>query len=80
MNFKLSLAKNHADVKTDCMVLGCFSDQQRWPGKLPATCRKRLQQMQKSGDLTGKSGAAVWLSSPACYALRWRVRREPRMP
>ena len=61
MNFKLSIANEYARVKTDCLVLGCFSDQKRWPGSLPTATRKQLTALQGSGDLSGKPGEARWL-------------------
>lgn len=61
MNFKLSIANDYARVKTDCLVLGCFSDQKRWPGSLPTTTRKQLTALQGSGDLSGKPEETRWL-------------------
>jgi leucyl aminopeptidase len=61
MHYKTRVAKDYASIKADCLVLGCFSDQSRWPGKLPASVRKQLTELQKSGDLSSKSSDALWL-------------------
>lgn len=65
MHFKLSVAKDFTSVKTDCLVVGCFSDQKRWPGALPQACRKQLNELKNSGDLAGNTGESLWLFEPA---------------
>jgi leucyl aminopeptidase len=65
IHYKINVAKDYATIKTDCLVLGYFSDQARWPGSLPASTRKQLSQLQKSGDLTAAAGRSLWLYQPA---------------
>ena len=60
INYKINVAKDYAAIKTDCLVLACFSDQDRWPRTLPASSRKQLSALQKSGDLSAKAGRSLW--------------------
>ena len=70
INYKINVAKDYATIKSDCLVLGYFSDQSRWPGSLPANTRKQLSELQKSGDLTAAAGRSLWLYQPAGMAAK----------
>jgi leucyl aminopeptidase len=64
MDYKLSVAKNTATVKADCLVLACFSDQDECSPALPEELVKHLALLRKSGDLTAKPGQTLWLYHP----------------
>ena len=64
MNFKISVAKDIAAIKADCLVLGSFSDQKKWPESVPAILAKQLDSLRRSGDLNTAAGQSLWLYHP----------------
>jgi leucyl aminopeptidase len=64
MNFKISVASDIAAIKADCLVLGSFSDQKKWPESVPATLAQQLEKLHRSGDLNKTPGHCLWLYHP----------------
>ncbi len=64
MNFKISVVRDIAAVKADCLVLGGFSDREHWPDSVPAALAEQLDMLRDGGDLSAKPGQSVWIYQP----------------
>lgn len=65
MDYKVQTLADINTLKTDCLVVPCFSDQGRAAISLPAQTRKLISQLFSQGDFKAKNGETCWLHQPA---------------